>query len=526
MLFAAELLVLSLWLDGDRLSQSNPVLAAMRSWGPSLLRYSVGFCAVFAGFATLGFRQEIASYSRSQNISSPAWSWFAAHAASIALFTWLSAQLYSDAGTTTAAMLWLSAGIFAIASGALALLPWRAWRTLLSITGHTYFYAAIVAGAAILVTNPSRALWEPVSQLTFHIARAILLPLLPGTITQPEVLRIRAPHFGVILAPECSGLEGVGLVLAFCSSWLWLFRKDFRFPQALLLLPVGAVVIYALNIVRIVVLVLIGNAGAKQIAIGGFHSQAGWIAFNAVALGFAAVASRIPYVSRHPAKEHPDLSHTINDTPSRENPTAALLLPFLAIMAAGIVGTMTSSGFEWLYPLRLVAAGTALIYFRHAYKNSNLDWRPTWWGPAAGLVVLLIWIVMDRILEVPDSSIPPTLALAAPLQKWLWISIRFFSGAVTVPLAEELAFRGYLLRRLSSEDFENVTRTSLTAVIVSSLAFGALHGQRWFAGILAGLVYALVLRNRNKIGDAVIAHSVTNLLLGISVLGLEKWQYW
>jgi exosortase/archaeosortase family protein len=103
---------------------------------------------------------------------------------------------------------------------------------------------------------------------------------------------IRTEHFRVFIAPECSGLEGAGLMLAFGVTLLWLFRQECRFPQCLILLPGGIVLLFLLNSVRIAALVLIGNAGARQIAAGGFHSQAGWIAFNLIALAFVALTMR------------------------------------------------------------------------------------------------------------------------------------------------------------------------------------------------------------------------------------------
>jgi exosortase/archaeosortase family protein len=48
--------------------------------------------------------------------------------------------------------------------------------------------------------------------------------------------------------------------------------------------------LFLLNAVRIAALILIGNSGARQIALGGFHLQAGWIAFNGVALVFSVAA--------------------------------------------------------------------------------------------------------------------------------------------------------------------------------------------------------------------------------------------
>ena len=58
------------------------------------------------------------------------------------------------------------------------------------------------------------------------------------------------------------------------------------------------------------------------------------------------------------------------------------------------------------------------------------------------------------------------------------------------------------------------------------MAFGILRGQHWTAGILAGLAYAAVLRFRGRIGDAVAAHAVSNLLPAAWVLLRGDWAEW
>ena len=60
---------------------------------------------------------------------------------------------------------------------------------------------------------------------------------------------------------------------------------------------------------------------------------------------------------------------------------------------------------------------------------------------------------------------------------------------ITVPVAEELAFRGFLIRRLISSDFEALgfRAFTYTSLLLSSVAFGLLHGDRWFAGAVAGI---------------------------------------
>jgi len=87
---------------------------------------------------------------------------------------------------------------------------------------------------------------------------------------------------------------------------------------------------------------------------------------------------------------------------------------------------------------------------------------------------------------------------------------------------------GFLLRRLVAEDFETVTfgRCNWQALLISSMAFGALHGSRWIAGTLAGLLYGFAAIRKGKLGDAVVAHAVTNAILAAYVLIFNQWQLW
>ena len=101
-----------------------------------------------------------------------------------------------------------------------------------------------------------------------------------------------------------------------------------------------------------------------------------------------------------------------------------------------------------------------------------------------------------------------------PSETWLWVDARVVGSVLLVPLVEEMAFRGYLLRRLAATDFEGAqaARFNWTALILSSACFGLLHGQ-WLAGTVAGVGYAVAFYRSGKLGDAVIAHMTTNGLI-------------
>jgi CAAX prenyl protease-like protein len=68
---------------------------------------------------------------------------------------------------------------------------------------------------------------------------------------------------------------------------------------------------------------------------------------------------------------------------------------------------------------------------------------------------------------------------------------------------------------------------SWTSVALSSLAFGLLHGGDWWLpATAAGCIYAAVFLHKGRIGDAVVSHATTNLLITIWVLVRGEWGLW
>jgi exosortase E/protease (VPEID-CTERM system) len=275
--------------------------------------------------------------------------------------------------------------------------------------------------------------------------------------------------------------------------------------------------IFALNVLRIAALILIGDAGFPDVAVYGFHSQAGWIAFIAVACGLVLLSRHSAWLNRTAA--HSDMSRTMH------NPTAAYLMPLLAILAAGAVSRAISGTFEFFYPLRVL--GGLVMLARYRGKLATIDWHWSWRGPAVGAAVFLIWMVAAYFL-LPERAMPEKLATVPAAVRGFWIASRIAGSILIVPIAEELAYRGYLMRRLAKSDFESVPFHSVRwpALTVTAIIFGLAHGALWLPGIAAGLAYGLLLVRRGRIGEAVAAHATTNALIAASVLGWNQWQLW
>ncbi len=117
--------------------------------------------------------------------------------------------------------------------------------------GNIWLYSAAAALAAAAAIPLSQELWRSTAAATFQLVRLILLPILPGLTADPATQVLGTQRFAVEILDFCSGLEGMSLILVFTIAWLWYFRKEYRFPRALLLIPLGVTLMFALNAVRI-----------------------------------------------------------------------------------------------------------------------------------------------------------------------------------------------------------------------------------------------------------------------------------
>ena len=298
---------------------------------------------------------------------------------------------------------------------------------------------------------------------------------------------------------------------------LWTLRREFRFPRAFVLLPLTVALMWVANAFRIVALVALGTWGYPDLAIGGFHSLAGWIVFLAVGLGVIGGALRLPWLSK---------AATARESQG-DGFDAAYLVPAMTLIAASMLTAAISHGLDRYYPVRVVLVAVALAACRKYYSELRLTW--SWQALAIGCGVFVFWMALEPLGPTPRAASPIRSGLESLGAGWAgaWVVFRVVGSVIMVPLAEELAFRGYLTRRLISLDFRSVPPGRLTwlSFFVSSLLFGLLHG-RWFAGTLAGMAYALAYRRRGELTDAVLAHAMTNGLIAVAVLATGAWSLW
>jgi exosortase E/protease (VPEID-CTERM system) len=437
----------------------------------------------------------------------------------------------------TAVALWVCLFVLLVLSLMVAVAPLRVFARISERLGIAWLYAGMCALLSGVVSRVASSGWNTqslyfervIEHATFGATTILLRKLYPSVISFPNAHILGTAKFFVDMKGGCSGIEGMGLIAMLTVAWLIFARRELQMGRAILLVPLSIAVMWCLNLVRLVVLLAIGTSGHKKLAMNGFHSVAGWIAFNLVSVAFLLTVNRIGWFRVPESEQAGDgLQHTEVAFRWRNVP-AIYLAPFLAIVAASLITHATTGGFEWLYPLRFVVALAVLWAFRKEYRA--IDWKFGWVGVAAGLVVAAVWLVVR--LRVMHPALGPDvttdgLAQLPVVERVSWIGVRVLAAVTTVPIAEELAFRGFVARRVMSADVESVpyARLSFMGILVSSALFGVMHGDMWVMGIVAGVVYALVAKWRGRLGEAVAAHAATNLAIAVVAVVLHNYSLW
>lgn len=520
-LLIGEVLYLTIRFDSQALDDSPSAWLRLVSFSPQYLRWAITIAVVVV---LLNGRRLLlrARTEPSPETQSSLGVILAAHGAALLAFVHASNVVFNPAAVGGHPAFWVSTwfvlGAVVLGSWTLAFSP-RTLAVLPAGRGRALLGLGFVLGSGAWLSGfLTESLWAPLARYTFGVVALLLGVIYQDVVSDPSRLVLGTPSFKVAIAPECSGYEGVGLLLAFLTIYLWLFRKELRFPGALLLLPLGAVTIWMVNAVRIAGLIVIGTSGWPAIALGGFHSQAGWLAFNAVGLAFVALLNRGRFFMVAPAPAR--ASKPVDDS------TTAYLAPLLVVMASAMLTGAFSAGIDWLYPVRVIAAVCVLWVFRRHY--TNLGWTMSWRAVAIGCGTFAVWVAL--VPSGPSSADQWPAALRSVPVHWAaaWLVLRVVGYTITVPLVEELAFRGYLTRRLMGEDFNRlpIGLFSWSSFAISSVLFGALHGGLWLAGTIAGMTFALALYQRRALGDAVLAHATTNGLIAVYVFATGRWSVW
>ncbi len=223
-----------------------------------------------------------------------------------------------------------------------------------------------------------------------------------------------------------------------------------------------------------------------------------------------------------------------------QKPEVARVLPFATYMlfilafdllkplipAGGLADNFTAI----IYPVKILAVTAILIFYWKSYDELRWDGLKLLHIAGAlvtGIVVFVLWINMDWDFATMGNQEAYDPGVLPEGTYYAFISIRLAGAALVVPIFEEIFWRSFVLRYIINQDFllVRIGTFTWTSFVISSLLFGSEH-HLWLAGIMAGIFYNLLLYWSKNIYACIIAHSVTNLLLGIYVIRTGNWQFW
>ena len=162
---------------------------------------------------------------------------------------------------------------------------------------------------------------------------------------------------------------------------------------------------------------------------------------------------------------------------------------------------------------------------------------PHWLASIAiGIGVFVVWVAPDFIVPgwrqsaLFQNRITGHVTTSIPTGELtpLMLALRTARAALLVPILEELFWRGWLPRWIQDNRVDRVPLGQYTplAFWATAILFAAEHGPFWEVGLLAGVAYNWWMRRTRSLGDLMIAHGVTNLVLSLYVIATGQWGFW
>ena len=210
------------------------------------------------------------------------------------------------------------------------------------------------------------------------------------------------------------------------------------------------------------------------------------------------------------------------------SPEFARIFPFAVFLAlTSCQGQLGPASVYWIYLFKSVV-GAWLIWEVRPFI-SEMRWAFSWEAVLVGVAIALVWVGLDGLyprLAKPVSSWHPEQQFGSA--GWIWNAVRLVGSSTVVPPLEEVLYRSFLYRYFVRLNFLTMPLGQMhwLSFLVTSSIFGLMHPDRWLAGILCGFAYQALVVRKNRLGDAMTAHGITNFLLGVWVIWRREWSFW
>jgi CAAX prenyl protease-like protein len=212
------------------------------------------------------------------------------------------------------------------------------------------------------------------------------------------------------------------------------------------------------------------------------------------------------------------------------SPAASRVAPFLVFLALTVCqGQFGAASAYWFYFAKTIV-GAWLVWEMHPFV-SEMRWAFSWEAVLVGVGIFAIWAGLDPFYPhfIKSSAVwnpNGQFGENSPLA-WLMIATRILGSTFIVPPLEEVFYRSFLYRYIASQNFLSVPLNKFLPVpfFATALIFGFSHNE-WLAGILCGAAFQWLVIRKNRLGDAMTAHAITNFLLGAWIVWKHAWNFW
>lgn len=213
----------------------------------------------------------------------------------------------------------------------------------------------------------------------------------------------------------------------------------------------------------------------------------------------------------------------------RSDPVVARAAPFAVFILLVMLASRIES--PWLVVCRPLLVVLMLIWFWRGYRDLAM---PSAVGLAhwllalmVGFLVFVVWIGFDQDWAVMSRTKGFAPILSDGGTDWAWGIARLLGFALVVPVMEELFWRSLVLRWIDQHEFAALSPRDVSwrAFLITTALFAVEH-ERWFAGAVAGAAYNWLYIRTGNLWVPVVAHAVTNGVLGIWVLYTGGWEFW
>ncbi len=191
---------------------------------------------------------------------------------------------------------------------------------------------------------------------------------------------------------------------------------------------------------------------------------------------------------------------------------------------------------------RVILMSIAIAIFWRYYLKS-FPFRFDHWGVITGLVGGVLWIgichlgiesALIQLIGLPQEllgardGVNPYETYPDAGQRMIFLGFRFALLVITVPIAEELFLRGFFMRVMDAVDWADLPLQEIgTSGLVAATVYGmATHPSEFVAAAVWFSLVTLLMVKTGKFWNCVVAHAVTNLMLGIYVLTYAAWELW